>query len=190
MSRNLYIFDCFGVVVSEVSTLWMKPYLNDEQQEYMRKSVFRRVDVGEIAIEEVFTIAAEKFNLDADELARKWTECEYVKEDTLNLLAQLRKQGHCVALLSNASRKYIDYLFARFDLYKYFDKIFVSADYGVAKPDREFYKLCVDDFDEQFGVKYFADDRAENLIGLEQFGITPILFTSADEFAQKVGLKK
>ena len=43
MDKNLYLFDCFGVVLTEVSTLSMREF-TDEQRRYMREQVFRRVD--------------------------------------------------------------------------------------------------------------------------------------------------
>lgn len=83
----------------------------------------------------------------------------------------------------------MDYLFDRFDLHKYFDYKFVSSAYGTAKPDMEFYRLCLNSFAEQFDKVYFTDDNPSNLIGLEQFGITPVLFLNAQDFMQKVGLQ-
>lgn len=188
MGRKLYIFDCFGVVVSDVSTLFMNRHLNNEEQDYMRKFVFRNVDVGKLTNEDMYRIVAERYNLDLDTVTKEWHGYEYALTDTVELIKYLRQQGECVALLSNASQAYIDYLFNKFDLFQYFDYLFVSSNYGVAKPDREFYKLCVDSFDERFDAIYFTDDNPNNLTDLEQFGITPVLFTNAADFKKKVGL--
>ena len=89
---------------------------------------------------------------------------------------------------SNAAVSYIDYLFDKYGIRKYFDRLFVSAAYGYAKPDKEFYKLCVDSFDEPFDVVYFTDDNPVNLADLQQFGITPVLFKNAQDFAEKIGV--
>lgn len=190
MSRKLYIFDCFGVVVSDVSTLWMeKLNFSDEQIQFMRKEVFRNVDVGVIPLSQVFDITAERFGFDKAQMIEEWINLEYPLTDTLRVIEHLRSQGHVIALLSNADAAYVDYLFDRFDARKYFDYVFVSSVYGCAKPDKEFYKLCVDSFTEQFETVYFTDDNPVNLENLEQFGITPILFKNARDFAQKIGLK-
>lgn len=189
MSRKLFIFDCFGVVVSDVSTLWMDGRFNDEQVEFMRKKVFRSLDVGAITMEQMFEQTCSHFGLNKSQMIAEWTSYEYPLTDTIDVIKRLREQGHCIVLLSNAAVSYVDYLFDKFDLHKYFDFKFVSAAYGYAKPDKEFYKLCVDSFDEQFEATYFTDDNPNNLVDLQQFGITPILFKNAKDFAEKVGLK-
>lgn len=189
MSRKLFIFDCFGVVVSDVSTLWMDGRFNAEQVEYMRKQVFRNVDVGALTMEQMFDKTCSHFGLDKAQMIEQWTSLEYPLTDTINVIKRLRAQGHCIALLSNAAVSYVDYLFGKFDINQYFDYKFVSSVYRYAKPDKEFYKLCIDSFTEQFDAVYFTDDNPANLVELEQFGITPILFKNAQDFAQKIGLE-
>jgi len=188
MSRNLYIFDCFGVVISDVSTLFMNKRLNKEEQDYMRKFVFRSVDVGEITNEDMFTLVSGRYGWNREEITAEWCGYEDVMLDTVDLIRELKRRGHCVALLSNAWQGYIDYLFKKFSLTDLFDKTFVSSNYGVAKPDEEFYELCVNSFDEKFDNIYFTDDNPANLKNLEKFGITPILFIDVSEFKKKAGL--
>ena len=176
MDKNLYLFDCFGVVLSEVSTLSMRGF-TDEQRQYMREQVFRRVDTGEAEMECIFTTAAERFGYDKEKFRSEWKSNERVNHDTVALIDELRAQGGTIALLSNANAGYIDC----FDLYRHFDKVFVSSSFRVAKPDIAFYKLCLDGFGEKFDEIYFTDDNPQNLVGLEALGITPILFASAEQ---------
>lgn len=181
MGKNLYLFDCFGVVLNEVSTMCMQGRFTEEQQHYMREQVFRRVDLGEIEMEQIFATVSDRFGFDKEQFRRDWKNSEDVKPDTLRLIDELRQDGHCVALLSNANADYIDQLFKRFDLYRHFDKVFVSSTYRVAKPDLAFYKLCLDSFDEPFERVYFTDDNPSNLVNIDSLGIIPVLFTTADE---------
>ncbi|MDE7454958.1 MAG: HAD hydrolase-like protein [Clostridia bacterium] len=190
MSRNLYIFDCFGVVISDVSTLFMDgKHLSTEEQNYARKNLFRPCDVGQLSMDEMFVLFAKRYNWDCQQIIEEWTSYEYPLTDTLKLIENLRAQGHCIALLSNASVNYVNYLFDKFDVHKLFDYEFVSSAYNCAKPDLEFYKLCVDSFDEKFDKIYFTDDNPNNLVNLQQFGIIPVLFTSADEVAKQLQTK-
>lgn len=184
----MYIFDCFGVVISDVSTLFMNNHPEIDQA-YMRKEVFRAVDTGKITNEEMFTLVSGKYNLDRSGIIAEWHGYEQVLRGTVDVVQLLKAQGHCVALLSNAEQKYIDYLFDKFGIADLFDATFVSSNYGVAKPDSEFYRLCVESFQEKFGKIYFTDDNPNNLLGLEQFGITPVLFTCPQSFAKEIGLK-
>lgn len=186
MARNLYMFDCFGVVLREVSNRCMKGRLNEDQQRYMREEVFRSVDLGEMEMEQIFNIVSDKFGVDRVQFRRDWKNSEEVQYDTVRLIDELRGQGHCVVLLSNASAEYVEELFTRFDLFRHFDKVFVSSAFHVAKPDPAFFKLCLNSFDEQFDRVYFTDDNALNLVNAESVGITPVLFTTAEEVKKQL----
>ena len=184
--RKLFLFDCFGVVVSDVSTQWMDRYFDEEQKQYIRSEVFRKVDTAAISQDEVYEQLAARYKMNKQSIIDEWDQLIYAKQDTLEVISKLRKRGDVVALLSNASVEYIDYLFTKFDLYKYFDKIFVSAHYKFAKPDREFYRICLNSFTEKFEKIYFTDDNPNNLKNLEEMGITPILFTTAEQFEKDI----
>ena len=180
--KRLYLFDCFGVVVSDVSALWMDRHCTEEQKQFIRKEIFRKVDVGAMSHDEMYEQLAAQCGVSKQAVIDEWEQIICVKSDTVELIKRLRQQGQVVALLSNASVQYIDYLFTKFDLYKHFDKIFVSARYGYAKPDRELYQICLDSFEEKFEKIYFTDDNFVNLQNLEELGITAVLFKSAEQF--------
>lgn len=183
---NLYIFDCFGVVVSDVSTLWMNRHFDEAQQELVRSEVYRKVDCGLLPFDASFEILAEIADISVEQARAEWDSCLYVLDDTVKLIDALRASGHEAVLLSNASRNYIDRLFSEHDLFKHFDKIFVSSDYGCAKPDRKFYQICLNGCSKTYQNIYFADDNPKNLVGLESLGIQPVLFTSAKGLAAKL----
>jgi len=178
--KNLYVFDCFGVVVTDVSTLWMQPRLNAEQQQYARTQLFRKVDCGQISFDDCLAALAEISDTPLAGLRADWDALAQPITPTLQLIDELRAHGHTVALLSNASQDYVDRLFSQFDLYKYFDKIFVSAKYGCAKPDKEFYRICFDSFVEKFDKIYFTDDNPANLVEPKKMGVIPVLFRDAE----------
>lgn len=184
--RKLYLFDCFGVVVSDVSTLWLDRHCNEEQKRYVRSELFRKVDTARISQEELYERLAEQCGMSKQTLIDEWDGLVYAKQDTVDVIKRIRQRGDAVALLSNASVEYIDYLFTKFDLFQYFDKIFVSAKYKTAKPDREFYQICLDSFTEEFEKIYFTDDNPDNLKNLHELGITPILFTTAEQFEKDI----
>ncbi len=184
---NLYLFDCFGVVVSDVSRLWMEKHFTAKQQNYIRKNVFRKVDRGKMTFDDSFDILASMSGLSKQQVRQEWDSCMYLMEGMPQLLEKVRSKGK-VALLSNASESYINQLFCQYDLFKYFDKLFVSSCYGCAKPDREIYRICVNGFAEKFDNIYFVDDNLVNLRGLKKFGITPVLFTDVDSLQKRYGV--
>lgn len=183
---KLYLFDCFGVVVSDVSTQWMDRHCDEAQKQFIRSQIFRKVDTAAISQNEVYERLSAISGMSRQSIIDEWDELIYAKLDTVAVIDRLRQQGNVVALLSNASVEYIDYLFSKFDLYRHFDKIFVSAAYKTAKPDREFYRICLDSFTEKFEKIYFTDDNENNLKNLEELGVTPILFTTAAQFEKDI----
>lgn len=186
--KNLYLFDCFGVVITDVSTLWMQTRLNTQQQQYARAQLFRKVDCGQMSFDDSIAELGKMCNMTASSVRAEWDCISRPMPETLQIIQELRQCGHTVALLSNASVEYIDFLFTQFDLYKYFDKLFVSANYGCAKPDAEFYQVCVNSFTEKFDKIYFTDDNPVNLQNLQKFGITPVLFTNAAQLKRDLKL--
>ena len=139
--KNLYLFDCFGVVVTDVSSLWMTGRFDEEEKRYVLNHFFRNVDTGKMSMTQMFEEMSQRYGVSAKSIWKVWEECLDVKRDTIELIQKLRDNGGRVALLSNAAVEYIDYIFAKFDLRKYFDKLFVSAQYGFAKPDLDFYRI-------------------------------------------------
>lgn len=186
--KNLYIFDCFGVVVSDVSNIWMRKHFDEQTQEKIRRDVFRKVDCGVITFDQTFDILSRFCGMPKDAVRAEWNGCMSLLTDTVALINRLRKLGGTVVLLSNASEEYIEELFTQYNLFGCFDKIFVSAHYGCAKPDEEFYKICLESFSEKFDNVYFTDDNPKNLVGLEKLGIKPLLFTSAEKLKKDLDI--
>lgn len=184
---NLYLFDCFGVVISDVSTLWMNKRFNAEQTEYARKEVFAKVDDGTMSFDAAMGILANMCGIEKHVVYREWDELTYVLGDTLSLLSELKKRG-TVALLSNAASGYLHGLFEEFGLNKYFHKLFVSAEMGCAKPHKEIYEQCLASFDEKFDQVYFVDDNPQNLEQPAKLGIKTLQFTTAEKLKKDLGL--
>lgn len=58
-------------------------------------------------------------------------------------LDALKKQGKRLFILSNAQACFTQPELKKYDLTKYFDEIFLSSDYGVAKPDAAFFDILI-----------------------------------------------
>lgn len=185
--KNLYLFDCFGVVISDVSTLWMNKRFNQEQTKYAREKVFTQVDCGNVSFDDAMGILANMCGIEKHLVYQEWDDLTYVLTDTVKVLMQLKNQG-TVALLSNAASDYLHELFDRFDLNRCFHKLFVSAEMGCAKPHKEIYEQCLASFDEKFDQVYFVDDNPQNLEQPAKLGIKTLQFTTAEKLKKDLGL--
>ena len=182
--KNLLIFDCFGVVCSEIAPVWFGQHFEPEEAKRLKSLYFARADRGDTDIETLIERLAVGLGFDAEDIRREWGEVFSLNHPLLDKIRLLRREHH-VALLSNAPEGLVERIFDHFGLWEQFDRVFISSHYHMAKPDREFYGLCLNAFDGQYDRAFMIDDNLANLDGLEPIGITPIHFTSNEAlFAQ------
>lgn len=61
-----------------------------------------------------------------------------------------------------------------------FEKLFVSSEMGLRKPDAEAFEFILNDISVEPGQLLFFDDSAENLEGAELMGIQTVLVTDSE----------
>ena len=100
-------------------------------------------------------------------------------EETVGILAELRRRGHRLYVLSNFSAETYPHARARLDFLQWFDGIVISGEVGVIKPDPGIY--CV--LFERHGIDpagaVFIDDVPANVAAGQAFGLDALHFTSA-----------
>jgi putative hydrolase of the HAD superfamily len=106
---------------------------------------------------------------------RSWMS---VNPATVAVLAALRAGGTRLALLSNAAPDFGSYL--RHGLLgEYFDAVYVSGELKLLKPDPEIYQHALADLGISAADAVFIDNRADNVRGAQELGITGHVFTDA-----------
>ncbi len=103
-----------------------------------------------------------------------------LRPDARQLLRDCRHAGRQVAVLSNsphAMQVMADRAPWREDL----DRLFISASYGVVKPDPEIYRLVTDDLRLPTERIAFVDDRPANVDAAAAEGWQAHLFVSDDD---------
>ena len=181
--KDLLIFDCFGVICSEIAPVWFGRHFEAEEAKRLKAHYFAGADRGDTDIETLIERLAQGLSFDANDIRREWGETFCLNRPLLETIQTLRQENH-VALLSNAPQGLVERIFDRFELWDRFDRVFISSHYRMAKPDREFYQLCLDAF--SYDRAFMIDDNPANLDGLEQIGIKPIHFTSNAALLQEL----
>ncbi len=92
-------------------------------------------------------------------IERKLLEKIKFEKGAKGLLKKLSK-NYTLFLLSNAPSYWASYTNKKFSLTKYFNKIFISAELKMKKPNMKLYRY-VDSFEK--GKKLFIEDKYENL---------------------------
>ena len=182
MKNRLIIFDCFGVIFDEVAPVFIKKYLPAEEADILKEKLFVPADMGEVTYDELLTNMAEALKLDKEEMITEWEALFRLREEMVDVIKKLSEKAD-VCLLSNAPLGVIETQFEKHSLIPLFDKIFVSCNLKMAKPDPKIYLHAAGSFNKVFEEIYMIDDNWGNLEYLPEIGITPIHFRSIDDLS-------
>ncbi len=140
--------------------------LEEEQDMFFRfyDSILSNIDYPNYNSSLALEIAKDRtYNFD------KYKICDHVIEE-LTLL----KEKYILILLSDNWPCVIPYM-KHFNIFDYFDKIYVSSIYGVEKKDKTFFDFPIKDFDIKFGEALFIDDNEVNLAIAQEKGLDVML---------------
>jgi putative hydrolase of the HAD superfamily len=104
---------------------------------------------------------------------RSWIS---VEPGTIDLLGELHDGGTRLAMLSNAGFDFGD-PFRRAPFGLYFERVFVSAELGLLKPDPAVYRKVADELGITMEQMIFVDNKAVNVDGAVSVGATGHTFT-------------
>ena len=181
MSR-LFIFDFFGVLSGEIANRFFFNHYNSDVALKIKDEYFKPADVGLIT----FTETLKKISLDIgikyEEVLDEFKRYGVVNEELLKYILKLKEnKNNCIAMLSNAPKDLHKLLYSQIRLDEYFEKIYISGQQGISKPDLKFYELCVNSFNKKFDEIYMIDDSNKNLKDLDKINIKGILYTNNTE---------
>jgi HAD superfamily hydrolase (TIGR01549 family) len=203
---KIIVFDLFATLIHDISFNFSSGlrYLYEniltegtDQTEFLNyantywKDLYdkRAEDNSEVSFEEELLDFKYKYGFKVDwsleeiqyHCMKKMNENELF-EDTLITLEKLKSLNIPVYLLSNSIfKKYVmQRLLLQFELEKYFEGIYFSADYKVRKPHKEFFQVVMNEIkkhnkeihpDEIF---YIGDNYKADVLGAANFGFTPV----------------
>jgi putative hydrolase of the HAD superfamily len=101
-----------------------------------------------------------------------------VNPEVIDVLADLRAGGTRLALLSNAGPDYGSF-FRHGILGEYLDAVYVSGELKLLKPSAQIYQHALADLGISPSDAVFIDNRADNVRGAQELGITGHVFTGA-----------
>jgi len=103
-----------------------------------------------------------------------------INPDVLNLVKNLAK-NYKLFILANESREGMAVKVKKFNLTKYFLKIFSSAELGLAKPDPELFRMVLATIPSSPAKVLFIDDQQKNVAAAKALGITSFVFENVDK---------
>ena len=183
MKKRLIIFDCFGVIFEEIAPPFFRNHFEEETAAILKDKYFVPADLGEITRDELFDRMSAELGMKKEDILREWDELTRFRPYMAPIIEKLGKTAD-IALLSNAPLGFVEEIFEKNNLTRLFDKMFISANLKMAKPDKKFYLHCVNSFGKEYDEIFMIDDSPKNLERLPEIGITPILFTDADSMLE------
>jgi putative hydrolase of the HAD superfamily len=123
-----------------------------------------------------------------EELLSYWFERDH-KIDTqiVSYIDDLRKKEITCLLATNNEKYRFAYMLDKMGFDKIFDKAYCSALLGCKKPNQEFFEKIYNDLEDIKKEEIlFFDDKAENVQGAKDFGINAELYTTFEDFKEKM----
>jgi 2-haloacid dehalogenase len=100
---------------------------------------------------------------------------------TSELIDELAATGVPQYALSNWSAELFPLVRGRFAAFTRFEKIFLSGDYQLIKPDARFYRAALAEIHLPPESLVFVDDNQANIAGAEAVGLSALHFTGAEK---------
>ena len=114
--------------------------------------------------------------MEDDEILRMFTEV--IIGDTissmLELLKELKRIGYALCILSNTNIHHNNYVSPMLDDYSIFDKVYLSFELHMKKPDRNIYEYVLDDLKAGPEEIMFIDDSDENIETASRIGMKTV----------------
>lgn len=180
------IFDCFGVIVSDGLEMFLTDTLKTEPElRHNIRGFVRQANLGIISRNDWRARAAELLNVTTEDFANDIDVREKRNDKLLKYILGLR-ECYTIALLSNIPKQGIERRFTEEEIVRYFDKIYLSGELGIAKPDEAIYRHAFEDLGYEASECIFIDDMKRNVQAAENVGMKGIVYQLTDDCINKI----
>ena len=185
MAIKALVFDNFGVLMDVVygSLRHVLPV----KARARLLSILDEADNGRISADDELKQIVEllnEYNLDGAEQVAKAIQFSEKNDELLNFILEKRDQ-YKTAMLSNVSAVIWNY-YTPEQMEKYFDKVVLSYQEAIAKPDPRIYQLVCKRLGVEPSECVFADDNEVNVDAANKIGMHGIVFTSNGDYFAKL----
>ena len=179
---KLFIFDFFLFLSGEIANRFFLNHYNPDIALKIKDKYFKPADVGNVTFTETIKKISLDIGISCEVILEEFKNYGIINEELFKYILKLKKNtNNHIALLSNAPKDLHKLLYSQINLSDYFEKIYISGQQGISKPDLKFYELCVNSFKEKFDEIFMIDDSSKNLKELDKINIKGILYTNNEE---------
>lgn len=183
------VFDMGRVLLHFSADDVIAPYFSDpEEHALVKETIYGSGDwvrLDDASLSEDEAMARWKEKLPAawherlEELFLRWPETMTPVEGMEELVRELKSKGYGCYVLSNASVRFETY-YRKKSVFSYMDGLFVSAFYGMMKPDEAIYRRMTEEFSLDPEECFFIDDVDANIEGAAKIGMRGVRFEPYD----------
>ena len=116
-----------------------------------------------------------------ESLCSVWADGFERIKTTVDLLPELSKKVN-LFMLSNTNAIHFTAIERKFDIAKYFKKLFLSYEMNTRKPSKDIYLKALEISKSEANESYFVDDLIENVLAAEKTGITAHQYKNHQDF--------
>lgn len=185
MAIKALVFDNFGVLMDVVYGS-LRHVLPVEARARLL-SILDEADNGRISADDELKQIVEllnEYNLDGAEQVAKAIQFSERNDELLNFILEKRGQ-YKTAMLSNVSAVIWNY-YTPEQMDKYFDRVVLSYQEAIAKPDPRIYQLVCERLEVEPSECVFADDNEVNVDAANKIGMHGIVFTNNSDYFAKL----
>ncbi len=177
------ISDFGGVIGQDIDSVIEDAYVENGLSRNLAASAWEKhwplLKIGAETVEEYWSAVAATIGDKgiAKRIRENATSRMDIHAPVLDYISSLRRQGYTVVILSNESIEWMGIYRERGKLDEAFDKVYVSGELRMAKPQKEIFTHVLREEKLAPDEAVFIDDREHNTRAAEVLGIKAVLYT-------------
>lgn len=152
---------------------------------FFDSEITKQFEEGRMGPYDFFLGVERKLNLKIsyDEFVPIWNEIFFLSDRNIKThnLANLLKQSHTIAMLSNVNILHFQYLKEKFPVFNIFNNIMLSYQVHLRKPDHQIYQMALQILSLKPQEVAYIDDRREFTEEASTLGIRSFYFEGPDK---------
>ena len=184
-NKKAILFDFFGVISSEVAPPWFEKHFNKEDAARLKAEVFVPCDLGIISEEESYERMEALSGEPKEQIKEDFSNLVKINYSLLDFIRRL-KDSYRVYVISNASASFLRRVLEKYELYGYFDGVFISSEMKLAKPSPDYFTKVLSDIGILPQDAVMTDDNSANVEAARSLGIDGIVFKNTEDFTTKL----
>jgi len=154
-----------------------------------KSDIWKQLNLGTITEKEAINKLALSTTLQENELEKLFCNIKITQDPvpgTFEVLTKLYDMKFNLLALTDNVNEIISYLKKRYEFWKYFSHIIVSAEIGMMKPDINIFKYVLSEHQLDPLQTLFIDDHLQNIQSAQLLSINCFQFSNCEDFKSEL----